>query len=190
MCGDDRQCTARRHTTLGRRPVGDEGVGYEPGNDGPSVAGDQFGRFCAEVSGVKATRQPADSAILDCPRHRGGGRNAGQLNAQPPLGRRRRPNTCRRRFGPPTCRVTLVSRRPLRIIKPLVRVLMTVSRPVSGILSPGSFPLRLGGHPSMRSTWGDWTGRPSHDLTLLRVGFAKPPESPRALVRSYRTVSP
>src|SRR5207248_224690 len=25
---------------------------------------------------------------------------------------------------------------------------------------------------------------------LLRVGFAEPPESPRALVRSYRTVSP
>jgi hypothetical protein len=27
-------------------------------------------------------------------------------------------------------------------------------------------------------------------LTLLRVGFTEPPESPRALVRSYRTLSP
>src|SRR5688500_9735346 len=27
-------------------------------------------------------------------------------------------------------------------------------------------------------------------LALLRVGFAEPPGSPRALVRSYRTVSP
>jgi hypothetical protein len=27
-------------------------------------------------------------------------------------------------------------------------------------------------------------------LTLLRVGFTEPPGSPRALVRSYRTVSP
>jgi hypothetical protein len=48
----------------------------------------------------------------------------------------------------------------------------------------------IGGHPSVRSTWGDWAGRPSHGLTLLRVGFAEPPGSPRALVRSYRTVSP
>ena len=27
-------------------------------------------------------------------------------------------------------------------------------------------------------------------MTLLQVGFAKPYESPRTLVRSYRTVSP
>jgi len=27
-------------------------------------------------------------------------------------------------------------------------------------------------------------------LTLLRVGFTEPPGSPRALVRSYRTVAP
>ena len=68
--------------------------------------------------------------------------------------------------------------------------LMTVSRPVSGILSAVPSPVQRGGHPSERSTWGDRAGRPSHDLTLLRVGFAKPPGSPRALVRSYRTVSP
>ena len=65
-----------------------------------------------------------------------------------------------------------------------------MSRPVSGILSAVALPVRRGGHPSERSTWGDRTGRPSHDLTLLRVGFAEPPGSPRALVRSYRTVSP
>src|SRR6516165_9900409 len=47
----------------------------------------------------------------------------------------------------------------------------------------------MGGHPSMRSTWG-LGGPPSHVLTLLRVGFAEPPGSPRALVRSCRTVSP
>jgi hypothetical protein len=34
------------------------------------------------------------------------------------------------------------------------------------------------------------TGRPFPGLALLRVGFAEPPGSPRALVRSYRTVSP
>ena len=37
---------------------------------------------------------------------------------------------------------------------------------------------------------GAGTGRPSPCLALLRVGFAEPPGSPRALVRSYRTVSP
>src|SRR6516164_7672065 len=47
----------------------------------------------------------------------------------------------------------------------------------------------MGGHPSMRSTWG-LGGPSSHVLTLLRVGFAEPPGSPRALVRSCRTVSP
>src|SRR5579862_178100 len=48
----------------------------------------------------------------------------------------------------------------------------------------------MGGHPSMRPTWGRRPGQPSHVLALLRVGFAEPPGSPRALVRSYRTVSP
>jgi len=33
-------------------------------------------------------------------------------------------------------------------------------------------------------------GPPVPCLALLRVGFAEPPGSPRALVRSYRTVSP
>jgi hypothetical protein len=33
-------------------------------------------------------------------------------------------------------------------------------------------------------------GNPFLCLALLRVGFAEPPESPRALVRSCRTVSP
>src|SRR5829696_4630794 len=47
----------------------------------------------------------------------------------------------------------------------------------------------------MRPTWGlrlqGGTGRASVPCSaLLRVGFAEPPGSPRALVRSYRTVSP
>src|SRR5437763_8724415 len=41
----------------------------------------------------------------------------------------------------------------------------------------------------MRPTWD--VGRAARPCSaLLRVGFAEPPESPRALVRSYRTVSP
>ncbi len=71
---------------------------------------------------------------------------------------------------------------------------MTVSRPVGGILS--TLQGGWGGHPSQRSTWG-WcirrcAGRAARApcSTLLRVGFAEPPGSPRALVRSYRTVSP
>src|SRR5579864_3069974 len=48
----------------------------------------------------------------------------------------------------------------------------------------------MSGHPSVRPTWGHRPGQPSHALALLRVGFAEPPGSPRALVRSYRTVSP
>ena len=66
-----------------------------------------------------------------------------------------------------------------------------MSRPVGGVLFPGPFrdtgsvTIHLCGPP------GDvWPGRPSHDSALLRVGFAEPPGSPRALVRSYRTVSP
>ena len=55
-----------------------------------------------------------------------------------------------------------------------------------------------GGHPSrpavarrlQRPTRGSEGGPPSPCLALLRVGFAEPPGSPRALVRSYRTVSP
>ena len=48
---------------------------------------------------------------------------------------------------------------------------------------------RLGGHPSRRPTRG--VGRAALPLlALLRVGVAEPPESPRTLVRSYRTVSP
>src|SRR5919198_591594 len=68
---------------------------------------------------------------------------------------------------------------------------------------------RAGGHPSgaavtaslVRSTrrlgraaLERLRRRPVHDrsflLTLLRVGFTEPPESPRALVVSYTTVSP
>jgi hypothetical protein len=77
---------------------------------------------------------------------------------------------------------------------------------------PGSVhPLaRAGGHPSgtaiagrlVRSTREHRAGRPQSLtqsprpeergslLTLLRVGFTKPPGSPRALVVSYTTVSP
>ncbi len=68
----------------------------------------------------------------------------------------------------------------------------TVSRPIGGVLSTS---LRWGDHPSERSTWGvpDLSGERAvrlPRLTLLRVGFTKPPWSPTALVRSYRTVSP
>ena len=47
-----------------------------------------------------------------------------------------------------------------------------------------------GGHPSVRPTRGNRTGRSSPCLTLLRVEFAEPCRSPDTLVRSYRTVSP
>lgn len=54
-----------------------------------------------------------------------------------------------------------------------------------------------GGHPSrptvtrrfQRST-RELGGPPAPCLTLLHVGFTEPPGSPRALVRSYRTVAP
>jgi len=74
-----------------------------------------------------------------------------------------------------------------------VNRLMTVSRPVGGILS--TLLRGLGGHPSERFTWrwcpkGHRTGSPPSASTLLRVGFTEPTGSPRPLVRSYRTVSP
>jgi hypothetical protein len=73
------------------------------------------------------------------------------------------------------------------------RRVVTVSRPVGGVLCVAR--RRRGGHPSMRPTWGSrlqgGTGRASVPCSaLLRVGFAEPPGSPRALVRSCRTVSP
>ena len=47
------------------------------------------------------------------------------------------------------------------------------------------------GWPSIYAVYlGRLGGPPSHVLTLLQVGFAEPPGSPRALVRSCRTVSP
>ena len=72
---------------------------------------------------------------------------------------------------------------------------MVASRPVRRIL----FGLAVrGDHPSRpavtrrleRPTRGSTDGPPSPCLALLPVGFAEPPGSPRALVRSYRTVSP
>jgi hypothetical protein len=55
-------------------------------------------------------------------------------------------------------------------------------------------PCGRGDHPSQRPTWGllTWSGRATHvpRLALFRVGFTEPAESPRPLVRSYRTVSP
>jgi hypothetical protein len=73
------------------------------------------------------------------------------------------------------------------------RRVVTVSRPVGGVLCVTRG--RRGGHPSLRPTWGlrlrGGAGRASVPCSaLLRVGFAEPPGSPRALVRSYRTVSP
>jgi hypothetical protein len=80
---------------------------------------------------------------------------------------------------------------PIARIKSLVKGLMTVSRPVGGVL----FVLwGRGGHPSQRPTWGlpTWGGRATHvpRSALLRVGFTEPAGSPRPLVRSCRTVSP
>ena len=67
---------------------------------------------------------------------------------------------------------------------------MTVSRPVSGVLFPGSLrrsrsvTIHLCGPPGV-------SGRAGLPVsTLLLVGVAEPPGSPRTLVRSYRTVSP
>ena len=52
-----------------------------------------------------------------------------------------------------------------------------MSRPVGGILSPAS--AGRGGHPSERSTWGHSADGPAVPrLTLLRVGFTKPPGHP------------
>jgi hypothetical protein len=73
------------------------------------------------------------------------------------------------------------------------RRVVTVSRPVGGVLYVAR--RRRGGHPSLRPTWGlrlrGGAGRASVPCSaLLRVGFAEPPGSPRALVRSCRTVSP
>ena len=66
-----------------------------------------------------------------------------------------------------------------------------MSRPVGGVLSTG--PLRESGWVVIHLSGlpGDMrAGSPSHVLALLRVGFTEPAESPRSLVRSYRTVSP
>ena len=68
--------------------------------------------------------------------------------------------------------------------------LLTVSRPVGGVLSP--FRTRW---PSISAAYlgtAPRSGRATHvpRSALLRVGFTEPAESPRPLVRSYRTVSP
>ena len=63
----------------------------------------------------------------------------------------------------------------------------TVSRPVGGVLSGAGAP----GWPSIYAAYlGTSGGPPVPCSALLRVGFAEPPRSPGALVRSYRTVSP
>ena len=67
-----------------------------------------------------------------------------------------------------------------------------MSRPVGGVLSAprGVVTIHLSGLPGDCLLCGG--GRTTHvpRLALLRVGFTEPPGSPRALVRSYRTVSP
>src|SRR2546423_6849802 len=70
-----------------------------------------------------------------------------------------------------------------------------MSRPVGGVLSSDPFD-RCRSHeppewPSICAAYlGTSAGPAVPRLALLRVGFAEPPGSPRALVRSYRTVSP
>jgi hypothetical protein len=115
-----------------------------------------------------------------------------------------RPSTTKRTCGPiqkagPVRRLTRfsVSRSGRGLgrvvgIKVLVRGVVTVSRPVGGVLyAPrGVVTIHLSGLPGDCPLCGG--GRATHvpRLTLLRVGFTEPPGSPRALVRSYRTVSP
>jgi hypothetical protein len=69
---------------------------------------------------------------------------------------------------------------------------MTVSRPVGGVLyaPKGVVAIHLSGLPGDCPLLGGGRAVRIPRLALLRVGFTKPPESPRALVRSYRTVSP
>ena len=70
--------------------------------------------------------------------------------------------------------------------RPVRRILYRTLRPGDG------HPSRLTvTRPLLRPTRGS-NGRAAHSLcsALLRVGFVEPPESPPALVRSYRTVSP
>src|SRR5581483_7435247 len=56
---------------------------------------------------------------------------------------------------------------------------------------PGRPSLSAGGYPPAPAAYpGSTDGPPSPCLALLRVGFTEPPGSPRALVRSYRTVAP
>jgi hypothetical protein len=81
-----------------------------------------------------------------------------------------------------------------------------VSRPVGRVLCPACagrrssiwdcrcrqpravYPRASGGQPS--STRAGRLPKPTALLTLLRVGFTEPPQSPAALVVSYTTVSP
>jgi hypothetical protein len=70
--------------------------------------------------------------------------------------------------------------------RPIRRILYLTLRPSDG------HPSRLTiTRPLLRPTRGS-SGRAAHPLcsALLRVGFVEPLESPPALVRSYRTVSP
>ena len=90
-------------------------------------------------------------------------------------------------------RVMEVGRAP----SPQVRVMVVASRPVRRILSGrstclGRPSISAGGCPPAPAAYPGVSagGPPSPCLALLRVGFAEPPGSPRALVRSYRTVSP
>jgi hypothetical protein len=104
-----------------------------------------------------------------------------------------------RQIGP-ECTRPAVRTMPHRRSKPVEGV----SRPVGRVLCPRFW--RGGGHPSraavadslVRSTRGHRAGRPRTPaqgtvvplLTLLRVGFTEPPQSPAVLVVSYTTVSP
>ena len=110
-----------------------------------------------------------------------------------------RPQTGRRRL-----RNTAISREANDCASPFPQVRpLSACRRVGGgesTYTPDSVPGCPGdGHPSrltvarplLRPTRGS-NGRAAHSLcsALLRVGFVEPPESPPALVRSYRTVSP
>jgi hypothetical protein len=65
---------------------------------------------------------------------------------------------------------------PLPAENPTPAEVVTVSRPVSGVLS--SARGRPGGHPSKRPTWGHVAGPAVPDSALLRVGVASRPGRP------------
>jgi hypothetical protein len=132
----------------------------------------EIGSFVPRI-GVAARAGPFAGLIADdCQR------GAGQ--------RRTRPNDCRTVRGPRL-------RRSEGVVasRPYAGFCLGASAPWSGSrqrrpsLSAGGCPPAPAAYPGVSAD-----GPSSPCVALLPVGFAEPPGSPRALVRSYRTVSP